>query len=76
MFNFIPVPPLDGSRIISVIIPEKYYFGIMKYERYIVIGVMILVLAGVLDTPMAYASGMISKLFLKLSAAVFGLSLA
>ena len=76
VFNFIPVPPLDGSRIISVIIPEKYYFGIMKYERYIVIGVMILVLAGVLDTPMAYASGMISKLFLKLSATVFGLSLA
>lgn len=76
VFNFIPVPPLDGSRIVSVIIPEKYYFGIMKYERYIVIGVMILVLAGALDMPMAFASGAISKLFLRISAAVFGLSLA
>lgn len=76
VFNFIPVPPLDGSRIISVIIPEKYYFGIMKYERYIVLGVMALVLIGALDTPMALASGAISKLFLRASAAVFGLSIA
>lgn len=71
VFNFIPVPPLDGSRIISVIIPEKYYFGIMKYERYIVIGVMLLVLVGALDIPMAAASRAISNLFLKLAAAVF-----
>lgn len=76
VFNFIPVPPLDGSRIISVIIPEKYYFGIMKYERYIVLGVMALVLIGALDTPMALASGAISKLFLRASAAVFGLPIA
>ena len=76
VFNFIPVPPLDGSKIISVIIPEKYYFGIMKYERYIVLGVMALVLIGALDTPMALASGAISKLFLRASAAVFGLPIA
>ena len=33
MFNLIPVPPLDGSRILGVIIPTKQYFGIMKHER-------------------------------------------
>ena len=34
IFNFIPVPPLDGSRILGLILPAKYYFKYMKYERY------------------------------------------
>jgi len=33
LFNLIPIPPLDGSRILNVILPEKAYFSIMKYER-------------------------------------------
>jgi Zn-dependent protease len=32
VFNLIPVPPLDGSRIFSLILPEKQYFQLMKYE--------------------------------------------
>lgn len=33
LFNLFPLPPLDGSRLLGVILPEKAYFGIMKYER-------------------------------------------
>ena len=40
VFNLIPVPPFDGSRILNVILPPKLYFGIMKYERYIYWGVI------------------------------------
>ena len=35
IFNLIPIPPLDGSRILNVILPPKLYFSIMKYERQI-----------------------------------------
>ena len=35
IFNLIPIPPLDGSRILTVILPQKAYFAIMKYERQI-----------------------------------------
>ncbi|MBO5110242.1 MAG: site-2 protease family protein [Clostridia bacterium] len=38
IFNLIPVPPLDGSRILPLFLPPKAYFGIMKYEQYIGIG--------------------------------------
>ena len=41
VFNIIPIPPFDGSRIFSVILPPRWYFEIMRYERYsllIVIG--------------------------------------
>lgn len=40
VFNLVPIPPFDGSRILHVILPEKIYFGIMKYERKIYIGVL------------------------------------
>ena len=49
VFNFLPIPPLDGSRIATLIIPTKYYFKIMRYERYIILGVFALIFFGVLD---------------------------
>ena len=47
LFNLIPIPPLDGSRIFYVFLPPKAYFGIMKYEKYIMIVLIILMWAGV-----------------------------
>lgn len=41
VFNLIPLPPFDGSRIINVLLPERLYFKIMKYERNIYLGVLI-----------------------------------
>ena len=40
-FNLIPVPPFDGSRLALVFLPPKAYFGIMRYERQILLGVLI-----------------------------------
>lgn len=49
VFNLLPVPPLDGSRLFYVFLPPKWYFGIMKYERIINIVVMVLLITGVLS---------------------------
>ena len=43
-FNLIPIPPFDGSRIALVFLPPKAYFGIMKYERQIMIGLLVALL--------------------------------
>lgn len=42
VFNLIPVPPFDGSRFFGIFLPTKTYFQIMRYERYILIGVLVL----------------------------------
>lgn len=34
MFNFLPIPPLDGSKILFAFLPDKYYYKLMVYERY------------------------------------------
>ena len=33
----LPVPPLDGSRLALMFLPDNIYFGVMKYERIIMI---------------------------------------
>ena len=40
IFNLIPIPPLDGSRLFYIFLPPKLYWGIMRYERYIQIALM------------------------------------
>lgn len=35
VFNTIPIPPLDGSKILSAVLPQDKYFKLMQYERYI-----------------------------------------
>ena len=46
IFNLIPVPPLDGSRILNVVLTPKAYFGLMKHERKIYLILVIWLLAG------------------------------
>ncbi len=59
VFNMIPLPPLDGSRIFLVFLPEKYYFKIMQYEQYIAIGLMVLIVTGALDYPLGLLTSLV-----------------
>lgn len=34
LFNLIPIPPLDGSKVLFSFLPEKAYYTLMRYERY------------------------------------------
>ncbi len=63
VFNLIPIPPLDGSRILFVLLPDKYYFGFMKYEQYISLALMACLFLGLLDGILSGAVGGIIGLF-------------
>ena len=45
IFNLLPLPPFDGSRILSAFLPDKYYIKLMSYERHIALGFFILLFA-------------------------------
>lgn len=60
LFNLIPIPPLDGSRIFLTFLPAKYYFGIMKYERYIQLALMLMLWTGILTLPLSTVVSWIS----------------
>lgn len=54
VFNLLPVPPLDGSRIFNIFLPEKYYFAIMRYERYIMFALFAVLWLGWLNVPLRF----------------------
>ncbi len=49
IFNLIPIPPLDGSKIFFAVLPERLYFKVLSYDRFMMIISLVLVYAGVLD---------------------------
>lgn len=63
VFNIIPIPPLDGSKILFSLLPDRYYRVVLRYEKYGMILLMVLLLVGVLDTPLTFLrSGLLNAL--------------
>lgn len=54
VFNLFPIPPLDGSKVLFAILPDRAYFAIMRYERYGMILLVVLLLTNVLDGPLGF----------------------
>lgn len=52
VFNLLPIPPFDGSRIALLFLPRRLYFQAMQYERQIMLAVLLLVFLGALDVPL------------------------
>ena len=47
-FNLIPLPPLDGSKILLSFLPEKYWRGFNRFEPYGLFLLMLLLFSGFL----------------------------
>lgn len=73
VFNLIPVPPLDGSRLLAAFLPDRLYYRIMQYERYLYFAVIILVFTGVLDRPLSFVISGILSAFNNITSLPFGL---
>ena len=59
IFNLLPFPPFDGSRIFNYFLSDRFYFRIMQYEQYIFIGIFVLLYLGVFDLPLAIMSELV-----------------
>lgn len=62
VFNLIPIPPLDGSRILNLVLPERTYFQIMRYERIIMLALFAAIFIGLLDGPLSFVQGHVFQL--------------
>ena len=47
LFNLLPIPPLDGSKVLGVLLPDEAYSKLMRYERYGILLLLALSLLGV-----------------------------
>lgn len=57
VFNLLPLPPLDGSRVLSLLLPKKWAYWLIRYERYIQIALILLLVTGLLTRPLAAVRG-------------------
>lgn len=73
VFNFLPIPPLDGSRLLELVIPDRYIYKYARYEKYIIYTVLLLALLGVFDTPISVVSSFVSRGLINISYAIFGI---
>lgn len=64
IFNLIPIPPLDGSKVLFSLMSDEKYYKLMRYERYGMIIMLLLVATGLLGKPLSAAIGFVyGKLF-------------
>ena len=64
LFNLIPLPPMDGSKVLFSFLPDRLYMKLMRYERYGMIVIIIIMLTGIVDRPLNTASYFVfDKLF-------------
>lgn len=54
LFNLIPISPLDGSKILFALLPNRIYYKILRYEKYVMGLLIVLVLLGVFDRPLSF----------------------
>lgn len=47
VFNIIPIPPLDGAKVLGMFLPNGAYYKMLQYERYSMLLIMFLSLTGV-----------------------------
>ena len=71
-FNILPIPPLDGSKIFSAILPDKIYFKIMRYDRYIMIALIVLLFTGLLNVPLAWIADKLLYIISIIPSLIFG----
>ena len=49
VFNLIPIPPLDGSKVLMAVLPERYYFSYMSFEQFGMFFLLLLITFGAFD---------------------------
>ena len=71
VFNLVPVPPLDGSRLLFAILPDRYYYKMQQYEQILSIVILVLIITGVLSRPLSFVSNYIFTGFNSLLSLIF-----
>lgn len=66
LFNLILIPPLDGSKVLAVLLPERAYRWLMRYERFGIFALWLLVALGVGGRYMSLAIRWVYTLFCRI----------
>ena len=63
IFNLIPIPPLDGSKVLMEFLPPKAKYSMYRYERYFGIILLLVVYLGTLTPILSTLQGYVLSLY-------------
>ena len=63
LFNLVPIPPLDGSKVLFAVLPDRAYDQLMRYERYGMLVLFALVFFDVGSNALSQAISWVFDLF-------------
>lgn len=61
VFNLIPIPPLDGSKIMFAFLPDKAVYKFYQYQQYFTIALFALLWIGVFNIPLNFLESLLLK---------------
>jgi len=64
VFNLLPIPPLDGSKVLFIFLPDRIVNTFYRYQQYTAIAIFILLYAGVFDGVLGAGQDFVLKLCL------------
>lgn len=73
LFNLIPIPPLDGSKVMFSVMSDSAYFKLMRYERYGMIALVVIMVTGIIDGPIYAALNFVFDLLFPIAQGAFEL---
>ena len=74
IFNMLPIPPLDGSKVLLAVLSDEGYQRLMRYERYGSLLLLALVWGGILGRPLSTAIGAVYDLLFPVAEGGYRLS--
>ena len=74
IFNIIPIPPLDGSKVLFSLMSDESYYKLMRYERYGMIILLVLIASDVLGAPLQTVTQAVFKFLFAFAEWGFSLS--
>ena len=75
LFNIIPIPPLDGSKILFSLMPDDKYMLLMRYERYGMILLLFIIYTGISGSYLSNAVGFVVDRMFMLAEWTFSIAL-
>lgn len=73
IFNLIPIPPLDGSKVLLAFLPDDQYFKVTNNSNYGMALLVILLVTGMLDSVMSTLLSGLIQMMLQICSMIIGI---